>query len=311
MIPSQSSDKAIATTKPPPPPPPPPPTTINIYHLFLRLLFLNLKESANSSSNASAWRTFKGRLYTRLHDKRIAELDLSGIINLAYLFFVLIKCFTSSALKASTTTTDLDSQLKHEQFENFFRILNVFNQTKSLTKLENILSLNKTTSNNGSSSSSSSAKLNAIKTIMKLKFAALGLWFEGNDLNNVNNEEIEAIFIRQELAGAINKWLSEASEHSLLCENNQGEQQNQISSFRNSQVISQFLCDIVLGYIEDCSCLVLNLSSDRPLVEIYQLALASSQILGELNFEIIFKLQSRKQNEQTFAKLTEIFLLYK
>jgi hypothetical protein len=56
---------------------------------------------------------------------------------------------------------------------------------------------------------------------------------------------------------------------------------------------------------------VLNLSSDRPLVEIYQLALASSQILGELNFEIIFKLQSRKQNEQTFAKLTEIFLLYK
>jgi hypothetical protein len=101
----------------------------NIYHLFLKFLFLNLRENtfnSNSSFNSSnpsvsgpnnsnntntVWRTFKGRLYTRLHDKRIAELDLNGFLNLAYLFFVIIKSFSNSSSMQT-------NQLKYEQVSN-------------------------------------------------------------------------------------------------------------------------------------------------------------------------------------------------
>lgn len=101
---------------------------VNLYHLFLKYLYLNIKESnqANPSVNNS-WRAFKGRLYTRIHDKRIAELDLTGLVNLAYLFYVLIKCF--SFLNLTST------QLKYDQVENYFRILNVFIKSKNLNKV--------------------------------------------------------------------------------------------------------------------------------------------------------------------------------
>ena len=182
---------------------------INIYHLFLRYLYLNLKDnmqsgqnlvstsSSSSSGSSAAWRTFKGRLYTRLHDKRIAELDLNGFVNLAYLFFTLVKCFNSPSLAIS--------QLKFEQLENFFRISNIFIKSKNLEKIESILSLN---------SSSSTNKSNAVKTIMNIKFTALRLWFDTNELTNgsgenLNSEEIDAI-IKEDFLGTINGWLEEA-----------------------------------------------------------------------------------------------------
>ena len=107
----------------------------NIYHTFLRYLFMNIKELSLSNSNSistisntnNAWRAFKGRLYTRLHDKRITELDMNGIVNVAYLFYVLVKCFGFSSLASS--------QLKFDQLENYFRILNVFLESKKLTKV--------------------------------------------------------------------------------------------------------------------------------------------------------------------------------
>jgi len=107
----------------------------NIYHTFLRYLFLNIKESSSSNGSSNhlttntnnAWRAFKGRLYTRLHDNRIVDLDMNGIVNVAYLFYVLLKCFSFSSLSSS--------QLKFDQLENYFRILNIFLKSKKLTKV--------------------------------------------------------------------------------------------------------------------------------------------------------------------------------
>ena len=175
--------------------------------MFLKFLYLNLKE-ASGHSNGAVWRTFKGRLHTRLHDKRIAELDLSGFINVAYLFCALIKCFSGSTLLA-------ECQLKYEQLEGFYRILNVFVKTKSLHKLESILSLNAATSSQTSAPSTttanSSAKLNAIKTIFSTKFAALRLWYESNEHAATMQEEMEASVLKQEFVNVINEWLAEAS----------------------------------------------------------------------------------------------------
>ncbi len=78
-------------------------STINVYDYFLRYVYLNLKENsfnatlAGSSGNATSyvntvWRTLKGRLYTRLHDKRVGELDSTGLVNLTSLFIVIIRC---------------------------------------------------------------------------------------------------------------------------------------------------------------------------------------------------------------------------
>ena len=99
----------------------------NIYNLFLNYLYQNIKETTTTNNG---WRTFKGRLYTRLHDKRIADLDLNGIVNVAYLFNVLIKCFSLSNLTSS--------QLRLDQIENYFRILNVFVNSKNLLKVLSI-----------------------------------------------------------------------------------------------------------------------------------------------------------------------------
>ena len=199
-------------------------TNPNLYHMFLRFLYFNLKETS-SSSNVSVWRTFKGRLYTRLHDKRIAELDLTGFVNLAYLFFVLIKCFSGSSLLS-------ESQLKYEQLESFFRILNVFTKTKNLQKVESIFSLTSYQTAN-SASGNSSAKLNAIKAILNTKFVALRLWFESNELNNSNNEEIETIFIRQEIPNALNNWLAESvTLFNLDNQSHSAASSNQIARFK-------------------------------------------------------------------------------
>jgi hypothetical protein len=191
----------------------------NVYHLFLRYLLLNLKESSsstNSSSFSSAsgaanstmttnnvWRTFKGRLYTRLHDKRIAELDLTGMVNVGYLFFVLIKCFSNS-LSINIT------QLKYEQFESFFRVLNVFIKAKSLNKIDQLFSVS---SSSSSSSDLITAKTNASKILMNTKFAALRLWYDTVELlndSNGNSNELDAI-LSNEFSSVLNNWISEVN----------------------------------------------------------------------------------------------------
>jgi hypothetical protein len=57
----------------------------NNFKFYLKLLAVMLNNDEN------LWRLFKGRLYTRLHDKRIHELNLNAIINVSYLFLILIK----------------------------------------------------------------------------------------------------------------------------------------------------------------------------------------------------------------------------
>jgi cytoplasmic iron level regulating protein YaaA (DUF328/UPF0246 family) len=57
----------------------------NLFHFYLKLLSINIKDE-------QAWRLFKGRLYTRLHDKRIQELNLNAILNVSYLFLIMVRC---------------------------------------------------------------------------------------------------------------------------------------------------------------------------------------------------------------------------
>ena len=55
------------------------------FNFYLKIL------SQLLSGDETLWRLFKGRLYTRLHDKRIQELNLNAILNVSYLFLILIK----------------------------------------------------------------------------------------------------------------------------------------------------------------------------------------------------------------------------
>ena len=85
-----------------------PDSTNNIYHLFLRYLYLNLRENTfhsnssfnNSSGNQSGpnthntntntntvWRTFKGRLYTRKY-KLINKKSLNLIIVVIFIAYI-------------------------------------------------------------------------------------------------------------------------------------------------------------------------------------------------------------------------------
>lgn len=177
---------------------------INLFHLFLRYFYQNIKENEQGVSNS--WRTFKGRLYTRIHDKRIADLDLNGLVNLAYLFYALIKCFNFISLNSS--------QLKLDQLENYLRILNVFIKSKNLSKLDSILVLSGSSSTSSSSANSTQSRTNALRTILNSKFTALRLWFQTNDfLNDIpNKEEIEQI-LNQEFINSFNEWLDESVQY--------------------------------------------------------------------------------------------------
>ncbi len=59
----------------------------NVYINYIRLLRQNINDDYT-------WRLFKGRLYTRLHDKRISELNLNAIANLSVMFLSLIQSIT-------------------------------------------------------------------------------------------------------------------------------------------------------------------------------------------------------------------------
>lgn len=286
----------------------------NIYHLFLRYLYLNLKDNtfnSNSSFNTSnssnigatntVWRTFKGRLYTRLHDKRIAELDMNGYINLSYLFFVLIKSFSNSI-------SMVVNQLKYEQVESFFRLMNVFIKSKNLNKIESILS------------SSSSSSLNAIKTIFNTKFVCLRLWLETNELvndqtNNLNNNEEIEMIIKQEFINAINSWLTDSANLLNVNPSSATTSSNQINSYKNSQTATQFICDGFMNYLDNCKYFLnqLNDLSERVNSQsfLFQLTLITCKLINEIKYDILLKILSRKQSEMIFAKLIEIFSVYK
>lgn len=64
----------------------PPLIKSNSFYFYLKLLSVMF-----NSNDENLWRLFKGRLYTRLHDKRIQELNLNAILNVSYLFLILIK----------------------------------------------------------------------------------------------------------------------------------------------------------------------------------------------------------------------------
>lgn len=214
----------------------------NIYHLFLKYLYFNLRDNQlnlsssmnNSSMNTSTqmgpgssvtlvWRQFKGRLYTRLHDKRIAELDLNGLVNVSHLFFVLIKCFGSCASSSSSSSSINMNQLKYEQLENFYRILNVFIRAKNLHKIDSILALSSTSVQSNASISLNSiiqAKINTIKIICNLKFVALRLWFDANDSSclkdaneDLTNEDVDSL-MKQEFIDWLNVFLADAVNYS-------------------------------------------------------------------------------------------------
>lgn len=195
---------------------------------------LNSSSGPNTTiTNATnpAWRTFKGRLYTRLHDKRIAELDLAGILNVSYLFYILIKCFSLTSLSST--------QLRYEQVESYFRLLNIFIKSKNLQKLDAILMLSSSISASSSSSSSNAnqIKTNACKILLNCKFTALRLWFDSADFvsnseSNPNSDEIE-IIIRQEFIVVLNEWLTES--HARIQGGSGGE--SEIQSKSGNQIV--------------------------------------------------------------------------
>jgi hypothetical protein len=197
--------------------------TNNPYHQFLRYLYLNLinnmtNSGTSSTSNNVVWRTFKGRLYTRLHDKRVAELDLNGILNVAFLFFVLVKSFSSFSVTIL--------QLKFEQLDSYFRILNVFTKAKNLDKLESSILASTTMASSSVSTLSSSpstnnalmSKLNALKILTNTKFTMLRLWYDTNELipdtnGECNIDEIRLI-TKNDFVDNVNNWIDESA---ILC----------------------------------------------------------------------------------------------
>ncbi|RNA43492.1 MMS22-like [Brachionus plicatilis] len=273
----------------------------NIFQIFLSFLFTNLKDgntgsmSSSSGSSNLVWRQFKGRLYTRLHDKRIAELDMSGFLNISYLFFTLIKCFSNSA--------DLvTSQLKYEQFENFFRILNVFIKSKNMNKIEHVLSLN--SSNVSYSSVVTSSKANALKIFLNMKFLALKLWYDSVELENEENSNVYTL-LNDEFSLYLNNIVQEAN---LLIQNDQNS--NQISNFKNSQVVGQFLTDYLVCFVDNCQNFI-SVNDSKVNLYLYQISLIICRLLNEIKFDTMFKLLSRKQNELIFSKISETLAIYK
>ena len=77
-------------------------------------------------------------------------------------------------------------------------------------------------------------KLDAIKTILNTKFAALRFWFESTDLNNSNNDELEVNFIKQEIPNTINNWLVESvTLFNFENQSHNGAGSNQITRFKS------------------------------------------------------------------------------
>jgi hypothetical protein len=289
----------------------------NIYHLFLRYLYLNLRENTSSNLNSTTnnngsnltalnltsnstsstnlvWRQFKGRLYTRLHDKRIAELDLNGIINVAHLFFVLIKSFsTSSSLTAIA--------MKSEQLESYFRVLNIFVKARNLKTIEHILLIfnnNSNSTNSNLSSNTISNRMNAIIGIFNTKFVAIKLWFDSSDISsdaNVNISEEIQILLQHEFIDIVNSWLDDSgslvnlnANLSELKENHQPQMQqpNQIANFKNSQALGKFLSDFLVNYADNCKNILPQSDDARQIgmagsSHLYQLAFVSCHLLSK------------------------------
>ncbi len=118
------------------------------------------------------------------------------------------------------------------------------------------------------------AKTEAVNTLLNTKFAILRIWFETNETmacessSAIDNEEELKEIIEKEFTGCVNNWLNEAMGYFKLSapksmvnvefsiENNNPHQNlinpNQIASYKNSQTISQFICDIMVNYLDNC-----------------------------------------------------------
>jgi hypothetical protein len=96
------------------------------YINYVRLLKHNLIDDYT-------WRLFKGRLYTRLHDKRIGELNLNAVANLAIMFLSLIESITQPmepvrSIFYPAPLRIISKVSRVTKAENIIRILNIFEE---------------------------------------------------------------------------------------------------------------------------------------------------------------------------------------
>ena len=247
----------------------------NVYHWFLRYLYLNLKENAFNSSAGAAnttsyvntvWRTLKGRLYTRLHDKRFGELDSFGLVNLTSLFFVLIRCFspTTTSTRSPQLAMSL-GQLRKEQLESIFRIFGVNAKAKGFHQKLDVITANV------SSSSQLAALNNAIRVFFECKFATLQLWC--SSAATTTNEDELADTLKSEFSDVINGWLSSESVVKSVS--------NPINGYKSSQLLTQLMCECVVNYLLNCNQLLLTKPDGQEDAKIAarQLVHAASKLL--------------------------------
>ncbi len=119
--------------------------------------------------------------------------------------------------------TLVTTQLKFEQFENYFRILNVFVKGKNLEKLDSILLLSSSTVSS-SINEKISLKTNALKALINTKFVAIKLLYQtstsltfdsNNELTNLlNNEQELKQIIHSDLCNFLNNFLTDAMHYS-------------------------------------------------------------------------------------------------
>ena len=120
----------------------------------------------------SVWRQFRGRLYSRLGEKRLGELDLIGLLNTCHLFLAVLKSFGSAA--------PVQQQAKLDVLKNFYHmILNTFARIKNMNKIDHILALSSAASSTTTLTMSTAAqtRLNTVKAIATMKFVALRFSF--------------------------------------------------------------------------------------------------------------------------------------
>ena len=117
----------------------------------------------------SVWRQFRGRLYSRLGEKRLGELDLIGLLNTCHVFLAVLKSFGSAPAQ---------QQAKLDVLKNFYHmILNTFARIKNINKIDHILALSSAASSTTTltMSTAAQARLNTVKAIATMKFVALRL----------------------------------------------------------------------------------------------------------------------------------------
>jgi hypothetical protein len=112
---------------------------------------------------------------------------------------------------------------------------------------------------------------------MNMKFIALRLWLDSAEVENAENSDIDAL-IKAEFSTSWNSLLQEA--HALIGAESNSTNSNQISNFKNSQVVCQFLTDLFLNCIENCKDLLSFNDSANVNLSLYQIALTTASLLS-------------------------------